>query len=324
LATLDERGAVNGLPFNPEMVTLCGRRFTVERRAERICDTIAYSGTRRLEDTVLLEDLRCDGSGHDGCQTECRLFWKEVWLRKVHPDMPRAAVYAESDVSALMVRVSQSARWTVQIEGKDEPRYRCQATEHARCSEHVKLWDPRSYAREYTTGNVPLKRFLRVMGRATVQEPMRKLGLVPEIHVPGTARKGDSFEKLDLEPGELVRVKSKEEIAKTLREGRNKGLWFDREMLPFCGQVFRVRRRVSRFINEPDGKMVNLKNAVTLEGVVCSGELSLRRWFCSRAIYSFWRECWLERLEPKVATPIAPRAPVPPAESRPVLKDGEP
>src|SRR5262249_53881174 len=151
-----------------------------------------------------------------------------------------------------------------------------------------------SYAREYTKGNVPLRRFLKVASRAATLEPMRKLGLVPEIHVPGTAQKGDSFEKLDLQPGDMVRVKSESDIAKTLREGRHKGLWFDREMLPFCGKVFRVRARVSRFINEADGRMIVLKNdAVTLEGVVCSGELSLRRWFCARGIYAYWRECWL-------------------------------
>jgi hypothetical protein len=47
--------------------------------------------------------------------------------------------------------------------------------------------------------------------------------------------------------------------------------------------------------------MVELKNeAVTLDGVVCSGDLSLRRWFCPRAIYPFWRECWLERVEPAI------------------------
>jgi hypothetical protein len=298
LATLDAQGTLDGLPFMPEMVAFCGRHLSVDGRAERICDTIAYSGTRRLEDTVLLEDLRCDGSGHGGCQAECRLFWKEAWLRKVAPGTASASAFPPAELSKLMDRVSRNARWTAQGERSEEHRYRCQATEHARCSAHVPLWDARSYAREYTRGNVPLKRFLRVVSRAAVQEPMRKLGLIPEIPVPGTARKGDSFETLDLEPGELVRIKSKEEIAKTLREGRNKGLWFDREMLVFCGEVFRVRRRVHRFINEPDGKMVTLQNeAITLEDVVCSGERSLRRWFCPRAIYPYWRECWLERAE---------------------------
>jgi hypothetical protein len=295
LATLDDKGALEGLPFTPEMVPFCGRRFTVERRADRICDTIAYSGTRRLRDTVLLDDLRCDGSGHGGCQAECRFFWKEAWLKEASSDAPRAA---PEEASALMDLASRNAR----LEGTDEPRYRCQATEHARCSEHVKLWDARSYVREYTSGNVPLKRFLKVMGRVAVQEPKRKLGLIPEIEIPGTAKKGDTFERLDLQPGELVRIKSQEEIAKTLREGRNKGLWFDREMAAYCGKVFRVRQRISRIVNEPDGKMLVFKNeCITLDGVVCSGELSLRRWFCPREIYPYWRECWLERVEPKPA-----------------------
>ena len=34
LATLDERGALEDLPFMPEMAALCGRRFVVDGRAE--------------------------------------------------------------------------------------------------------------------------------------------------------------------------------------------------------------------------------------------------------------------------------------------------
>ena len=36
-----------------------------------------------MYDTVYLEDLRCDGSGHDGCQAGCRIYWKDAWLRRV-------------------------------------------------------------------------------------------------------------------------------------------------------------------------------------------------------------------------------------------------
>jgi hypothetical protein len=302
LATLDERGALTDLPFMPEMAPYCGRRFTVERRAEKVCDTIHYTGSRRLHDSVLLEDLRCDGSGHDGCQAECRLFWKEAWLRKVSPQEPPCPPFAPGELSALIERTSLHARSTVRMNGKDQQRYRCQATDLTKCTEHLKLWDLRAYVREYTSGNVPLGRFLRVTTRAAFKEPMRKLGLVPDVHMPGTAKKGVVFESLDLRPGELVRVKTREEIAATLNaEGRNRGLWFDREMLPYCGGTFRVRTRLRRFINDRDGSMVELKNeAVTLDGVVCSGDLSLRRWFCPRAIYPFWRECWLERVEPPV------------------------
>src|SRR5438132_394387 len=85
MATLDANGMLDGLPFMPEMVEYCGRQFVVGKRAEKICDTIHSYASRRLPDAVLLEELRCNGSGHDGCQAECRLFWKDVWLRPVRP-----------------------------------------------------------------------------------------------------------------------------------------------------------------------------------------------------------------------------------------------
>jgi hypothetical protein len=74
-------------------------------------------------------------------------------------------------------------------------------------------------------------------------------------------------------------------------------------MMPFCGGTFRVRRRVRRIIDERDGRMIEMKNdCVTLEGAVCSGERSLMRWFCPRAIFPYWRECWLRRAEPVTAS----------------------
>ena len=109
---------------------------------------------------------------------------------------------------------------------------------------------------------------------------------------------------LGLQPGELVRVKSKDEIAATLGpDGRNRGLTFDREMLPYCGGTYRVRQRVRRFIDESRAQMVELKtDAVTLDDVVCSGERSMIRWFCPRGIYPYWRESWLERIEPQAGS----------------------
>ncbi len=301
LATLDATGALDGLPFMPEMMALCGRRFTVERRAERVCDTVHYSGTRRLADAVFLEQERCDGKAHGGCQAECRILWKEGWLRPANAAAAAAGPFPAEETAALLARATAGTR--TQRDG--EQRWRCQATELPGCTEHVKLWDPRGYLRELTSGNVGVAHFARVMSRAVVQEPMRKMGLIDEVHVRGTAQKGDSFPALGLQPGERVRVKSREEIAKTLNaEGRNKGLWFDMEMLPYCGQEFRVRQRVRTFINDQDGKMVELKNeAITLEGVVCTGNHSLRRWFCSREIYPYWRECWLERVDPALEVP---------------------
>ena len=309
LATLDERGALGELPFMPEMAAFCGRRFVVDRRTEKLCDTVHYTGSRRLRDAVLLEDLRCDGSAHDGCQAECRYLWKEVWLRKVNPGSPAAAPAPAGDMKALVERTSRHVKHTVEVEGAPQERWSCQTTELPKATQHLKLWDPRSYVRECTTGNITFGHFLRVMARVVVQEPMRKLGMIPEIHLPGSRIAPVADPPLGLQPGELVQVRSKEEIADTLNPGgRNRGLWFDREMMPYCGHTFRVRQRVSRFIDERDGRMIELKNdCVTLEGVICSGDLSLRRWFCPRAIFPYWRECWLRRVGP--ATASAPPSP---------------
>jgi hypothetical protein len=313
LSTLDGGGALEGLPFMPEMVQYCGHRLVVDKRANKVCDTVHYTGSRHLPDAVLLVDLRCDGSGHEGCQAECRPFWKEAWLRRVESATaaPPHPPPDEQATAALLQLTRRNTTRTVCSEGKTEVRYRCQATDLPGASQHLKLWDPRPYLRECQNGNVAVGRFLRVMTRAAIQEPLRKLGLVPEVHLPGTRTEGKKPEPtLDLQPGERVQVKSKEEIAVTLNaQGRNRGLWFDREMLPYCGGIFEVRRRISRFIDDRSGKMIDLKSeAVTLQGVVCSGDLSLRRWFCPRAIFPFWRESWLRRVDPGV-TPAGPRPP---------------
>ena len=56
-----------------------------------------------------------------------------------------------------------------------------------------------------------------------------------------------SFEPVGLKAGDLVRVRSREEIAATLnREARNRGLSFSPEMVPYCGGTYRVRDRVER------------------------------------------------------------------------------
>jgi len=297
LATLDERGELDGLPFMPEMVAMCGRSFHVAARAERICDTISWTGSRTMADTVFLDDLRCNGSGHGGCAAECRIYWKEAWLRLATPASPDRQPIDTDARAALMELVS---RHTTQAPGREgeKVRYRCQATQALAASAPVSTKDVTSYVREYRVGNVPLARFLRVLARAAVMEPARKLGLLPHPPVKGTSTKSVRTPTLDLEPGELVRVKSREDIEATLNDqGKNRGLWFDREMLPFCGRELRVRQRVDRLIDEPTGEMIELtSDCVTLDGAVCSGERSTCRWFCHREIFPYWREGWLERV----------------------------
>ena len=96
-----------------------------------------------------------------------------------------------------------------------------------------------------------------------------------------------------------MRVKPYSEIVKTLNESqRNRGMWFDNEMLPYCGGTFRVLSRVERIIDERTGEMLPMKSeCIILDGVVCQAACSRLRLFCPRQLYPFWREIWLERVD---------------------------
>jgi hypothetical protein len=296
LRTLDAGGALDSMPFMPEMIPYLGRRFTVAARSEKICDTVNTTlRSRHLPNTVLLDDLRCDGSAHGGCQAECRIYWNEAWLRRVDslnaPPRPQ-------DPAAVQELLDRTTPATVQTTAVgEEIRYRCQATEAAKASEELSNFDPRPYLRELRTANVPLKRFARVMARALVWQPKHRLD---RLYRPkGTSSKSPKGEKLDLQPGEWVRVKPLEEIEATLtEEGANRGLHFDVEMIPFCGQVMQVRGRVTQIIDEPNGRMLHFKSdCIKLENAVCSGDYSTGRWLCPREIIPYWREAWLERVD---------------------------
>jgi len=103
---------------------------------------------------------------------------------------------------------------------------------------------------------------------------------------------------LNLKPGELVRVKPFEEILQTLnRGGQNRGLRFDKEMVPYCGGEYRVLKRINKILNEKTGKMEEMKTpCIILDNVVCRSLYSECRLFCPRSIYPYWREIWLERV----------------------------
>jgi len=297
LATLDG-DAMDHMPFMPEMLGHTGRRYTVSRRADKICDMVEATGSRRLYDTVYLDDLRCDGSAHGGCQAGCKLYWKEDWLRLVEPDGSLAVVPA-SEPSPELEALAQAGTRTLRDGDADEV-WRCQATEALKASEHLKVFkNPGQYWREFTNGNFGKLRFIGLFIRAVAMEVWNRLGRLPELPLHGPGSQAPDYEPLDLQPGELVQVRSPEEIQATLDDrGFNRALSFDREMLRYCGKTLRVKARVNRIVDESSGRMLRInKDCIILEGSVCSGECSTGRWFCGREIYAYWREAWLQRVE---------------------------
>jgi hypothetical protein len=101
-------------------------------------------------------------------------------------------------------------------------------------------------------------------------------------------------EVLDLEPGEIVEVKSLPEILKTLDDkGKYRGLVFTPEMRRHCDKRYRVYKRLELMFDEYHKSQRRVKNTVLLQGVVCEGAGI----GCDRSCFLYWREIWLRRPE---------------------------
>ena len=97
-----------------------------------------------------------------------------------------------------------------------------------------------------------------------------------------------------LRAGDVVRVRSEEEIGSTLNHWRQlRGCTFMPEMAIYCGTTQRVHKAMERFVDERDLRVKRSRGIVLLEGVTCQGTADFGR--CDRSCYLFWREEWLEK-----------------------------
>jgi hypothetical protein len=310
LATLDDDGSIDNLPFMPEMLQHCGKKLRVRSSAHKTCDVAFKTGGRRMRNAVHLEDVRCDGSAHGGCEAGCLIFWKHEWLKR--PGEPVAPpTHGSRWDDAKLAATTQSPGAAA------APVYRCQATTLFEATEALSPWNFKQYLQDWRTGNASLGRLLRGASFAAFQQLIRLgigyrflVGLYNRFqdlrggnHYPiATGRIPKSsptpLDILDLQPGDTVRVKSHEEILDTLNtSNKNRGMWFDAEMVGYCGRTFQVQKRVNKIIDESTGKMIDMKSpCIILGGVYCRSNFSGGRMFCPRSIYSYWRESWLERV----------------------------
>jgi hypothetical protein len=326
----------------PEMFAFCGQRLRVFKRAHKTCDPPNGLAGRRLLRAVHLEGARCNGDAHGGCQARCLVFWKEAWLKKLDEgevqneaqEIRQAAL--RSVESAGNSECSEDDVWSgtrarTCSADADNTIFICQSTHLSQATQPLRWWDVRQYMEDYTSGNVSLFQLLSafvfflyeplVSAGLGLGSPLRwaydalqkMTGSTPYPLRRGRVSRGERTPsaKLDLQAGELVKIRSYSEILSTIDdEGRNRGMWFDAEMVPFCGGTYRVLDRISRIINEKTGKMQHLKNdCIMLDQVVCRACYAKYRRFCPRSIYPYWREVWMERAEPATSgaqTTIAP------------------
>jgi hypothetical protein len=310
LRTLDEKGRLDALPFMPEMLKFCGQRFHVFKRADKICDTIEKTGFRQLKNTVLLEGLRCDGQAHGGCQARCLMLWKEAWLRRASPakkekwksaisitseEVGKHASSPSNPNECTEVALLKATRKQIDSQDPCDETFICQVTELSNATLPLAWWDARQYIRDIWSGNVAVWDWIRGILIILFNAVQQMRNGVSYPHMQSGKLTKTPNEKLNLQCGEVVEVKTREEIYQTLdMNSKNRGLWFDVEMLKFCRGRFQVLGHVQKIIDERTGKMRNFTNdCIILDGVTCNGDYHR---FCPRSEYIYWRETWLRRI----------------------------
>lgn len=287
LQTLDAEGTLGYLPFMPEMLEFFGQRFRVSKRVVMTC---CYGpGSPRgfgTDDIVTLDEVRCSGAAHDGCQKACLIFWREAWLRKA-TDASVQSTSAPADRTQLRARLKTSA---------NADTYFCQASELSKATYSLSRSERiRKYLSGIHVGNFGPSQMAQDIGIWLFWKLRRMiLGVYPR-----GKGKSTPMESLNLQPGEWIEVKPIESIIETLdQNGRNHGLDFWPSLRLLCGRRLRVKDRIDKIIVDGTGKMRQLRNTVRLEGsnCVCS-YLGFGMGGCSRCEIAYWRESWLRRPE---------------------------
>ena len=181
-----------------------------------------------MHDAVHLTGARCDGSGHDGCQAACLLYWKTAWLRPMPPNAPiPVQPPSTTPVPALLTDATRDRGPTVR-----SSRYRCQATEMLRAAPEP-LPTPRPHAvrrrrahrerrrRAGRCGRFPRGRCTTAFRTSDSPIPAESAATSTAVAawgvVTGTAVGRTPTERSNLQPGELVRIKSRNEVERDAR-----------------------------------------------------------------------------------------------------------
>lgn len=264
--TLDADGRLDGLPFTAEMAACCGNIFAVRACLNRLF--VEGDSVRGIRDVVILDGARCDGAAHGGCGRACHLLWKTAWLEtETTPrvDAPAAATFTGpcQGVASILRAATFPLPWT----------------------------QPEQYLDELRTGSRGVAGLLH-MAMAAMGKQARwyagKLLPKPAAHVP------ELPPPLNLQPGEMVRIRPWRDIVRTLdARGKCRGMGFTQGMRRFCGHAARVHSRVDSLIDEATGQHYRITDTVLLDDILCDGALFRG---CPRACHWCWREAWLTRV----------------------------
>jgi hypothetical protein len=138
-----------------------------------------------------------------------------------------------------------------------------------------------------SAGKIILKTF------RAAKVPKKSKNLKVRSYVSGDFK---NQEILNLKKGDIVRVRSSEEIAKTLDENNKfERCEFMETMWEFCGKKYKVFKRVEKILDPWTSKLRKCKNLVILEGLLCHGDPK-HATACDRTCLYYWNEAWLEKV----------------------------
>lgn len=258
-STLDDNNSLDKMPFMPEMVKFCGKKFRIKKLANFVYKN--KKGIRAINNAILLDNIYCDGSSHNGCVKSCSIFWRKEWLTHC----------ADENYEHFNHNVSYNTN-LVEFKTIINDSYYCQSSQLQYFSKALNIFVKSKYLfKEFFAGNKPV---ILIIINVFYHLELKNLHIINYSLcwiIKGNKVTTPS-ESLNLEKGDLVEIRSKEEIIRTLdKTGKNRGMLFSQEMHSFCGQKFRVRSKLNRMITEDTGKMVEIKNTVLLEGLTCNG-----------------------------------------------------
>ena len=284
LSILDREGTTDGLPFMPEMRRYCGRELTVKCRIGRF--HIEGVGVRGIRNAFILKEARCHGESHNGCGRECYFIFKEAWLKE-----SQRTQEAGNATGTTLQPEEVSGYWK-----QNGAPCQGQAAPLLRATYPLSAWDLRQYVddiryKTYTPYDIAAFLLLRLikrwgaredvwrfdMGRKSLQTlaamslrilrqnvewfgekwASRRPGDAPAMSAERTPAMKFEGSAPALKPGDLVEVKSRNEILPTLSPGgRHYGMGFHGCMWQYCGRRFKVHSKVSCLYDERFDKWV--------------------------------------------------------------------
>lgn len=298
LASLDDNGALDGLPIMPGMLDYCGAVCRVYNQADKICATNGPTAIRSMSDAWYLDIPPCQGHSWVACDAGCRFIWKTAWIKPAIESEQATALNGRTydwgqtqDQSASEI----IRRFEANCQGD---RYVCQATELWSATQPLGMLQWQQYWTDWKRHGVPIRTLMYGLWFALATKAMRLIGRKTSVAGKCTTTPVMS---LNLKVGDVVRVKNRADIESTLNSaGKNRGLWFDPEMLVYCDKEMQVSRIVTQLIDETTGNVVQLREpTIVLEENRCTG--CLHR-FCQRQSLFYWREIWVD----PVATATCP------------------